>query len=108
MNFALLSDGRLLFLMVLAAAVAMLSTLNIAARPAAIRTKQVALALAVSAVFFMFTRFANLFYLPILATYVDRATRTGQTEVLYQQIQWVVVGAALGAFFSSAHLYRYL
>lgn len=100
MNFALLSDGRLLFIMVLAAAVAMLSTLNIAARPAAIRTKQVALALAVSAVFFMFTRFANLFYLPILATYVDRATRTGQTEVLYQQIQWVVVGAALGAFFS--------
>ena len=37
MNFALLSDGRLLFTMVLAAAVAMLSTLNIPARPAAPR-----------------------------------------------------------------------
>ena len=100
MQFHLLSDGRLLFIMALAAVVSMLTTLNIASRPAAIRTKQVALAMAVSSVFFMFTRFANLFYLPILATYVDEATRTGQTDVLYQQIQWVVIGSALGAFIS--------
>ena len=100
MNIALLQDGRLLFIMLLAATVSMLTTLNIAARPAAIRTRQVALSLSVSAVFFMFTRFANLFYLPILGTYVDKAVLSGNVDLLYQQIQWVVLGSALGAFFS--------
>lgn len=100
MNFALLADGRLLFICLLAGVVSMLTTLNVAARPAAVKTKQVALALAVSSIFFMFTRFANLFYLPILGSYVDKAVRTGSVEVLYDQIQWVVVGSALGALFS--------
>lgn len=100
MDFSLLSDGRLLFIVVLAGTVSMLTTLNVAARPAAVRTRQVALALAVSAIFFMCTRFANLFYLPILATYVDKAVRTGAVDILYSQIQWVIVGSALGALFS--------
>ena len=96
----LLTDPRLAFIALLAGVVAMLTTLNVAARPAAVRTGQVALALAVSSIFFMFTRFANLFYLPILATYVDTAVRTGRVDVLYGQIQWVVIGAAAGAFLS--------
>lgn len=100
MDIALLNDTRLLFIMLLAGVVSMLTTLNIAARPAAIRTKQVALAVAVSSVFFMLTRFANLFYLPILAAYVDAAVRTGNVDILYHQIQWVVVGSAFGALFS--------
>ncbi len=100
MDFALLADGRLVFICVLAGVVAMLTTLNVAARPAAVSTKQVALALAVSSIFFMFTRLANLFYLPILATYVDKAVRTGAVDVLYDQIEWVVVGSALGALMS--------
>ncbi len=96
----LLTDPRLAFIALLAGVVAMLTTLNVAARPAAVRTGQVALALAVSSIFFMLTRFANLFYLPILATYVDTAVRTGRVDVLYGQIQWVVIGAAAGAFLS--------
>ena len=100
MNFALLADERLVFICVLAGVVSMLTTLNVAARPAAVKTKQVALALAVSSIFFMFTRFANLFYLPILATYVDKAVRTGAVDVLYSQIQWVVIGSACGALMS--------
>ena len=96
----LLTDPRLAFIALLAGVVAMLTTLNVAARPAAVRTGQVALALAVSSIFFMFTRFANLFYLPILATYVDTAVRTGRVDILYGQIQWVVIGAAAGAFLS--------
>lgn len=100
MNISLLGDGKLLFIMALAAVVSMLTTLNTAARPAAIRTKQVALSLAVSAIFFMFTRFANLFYLPILGKYVDRAVQSGNVNVLYEQIQWVVLSSALGALFS--------
>lgn len=100
MNIALLNDVRLIFIMVIAAVVSTLTTISIAARPAAIRTKQVALSLAVSSVFFMFTRFANLFYLPIMATYVDNAARTGRVDLLYQQIQWVVLASALGALFS--------
>ena len=97
MNISLLGDSKLLFIMALAAIVSMLTTLNTAARPAAIRTKQVALSLAVSAVFFMFTRFANLFYLPILGKYVDRAVQSGNVNMLYEQIQWVVLSSALGA-----------
>ena len=100
MNPSLLLDPRLLFICCLAGAVSMLTTLNVAARPAAVRTGQVALALSVSAIFFMLTRFANLFYLPILATYVDTAVRTGKVDILYGQVQWVVVGAAAGAFLS--------
>lgn len=100
MNISLLGDGKLLFIMALAAIVSMLTTLNTAARPAAIRTKQVALSLAVSAIFFMFTRFANLFYLPILGKYVDRAVQSGNVNILYEQIQWVVLSSALGALLS--------
>ena len=95
-----MADGRLLFICLLAGVVSMLTTLNVAARPAAVKTKQVALALAVSSIFFMFTRFANLFYLPILGSYVDKAVRTGAVDVLYTQIQWVVIGSALGALMS--------
>ncbi|MGM9999601.1 MAG: lipid II flippase family protein [Candidatus Bruticola sp.] len=100
MNISLLSDGRLLFIMALAAVVSMLTTLNTAARPAAIRTKQVALSLSVSSIFFMFTRFANLFYLPILGKYVDKAVQIGNVNILYEQIQWVVFSSALGALLS--------
>jgi len=100
MDPSLLLDGRLLFIALLAGVVSMLTTLNVAARPAAVRTGQVALAMAVSSIFFMLTRFANLFYLPILATYVDSAVRSGRVDVLYEQIQWVVIGAAAGACLS--------
>ena len=48
----------------------------------------------------MFTRFANLFYLPILGKYVDRAVQSGNVNMLYEQIQWVVLSSALGALLS--------
>lgn len=97
MNPKLLLDPRLSFIALLAAVVSGLTTLNVAARPAALATRMVASAFAVAQLFFMVTRFANLFYLPLLASYVDRAERTGEVEVLFGQIQWVVAGAALGA-----------
>lgn len=98
MSFSLLlGDGRLWFIMVLAAAVSLLTTLNVAARPAAVLTGRVAMAFTISSLFFMATRFANLFYAPLLARYVDQAVKTGKPEVLYGQIQWVIVGSAFGA-----------
>lgn len=100
MDPALLLDLRLLFIVCLAGAVSMLTTLNVAARPAAVRTGKRAMANSVSQIFFTLTRFANLFYLPILATYVDEAVRSGRTDILYGQIQWVVLGAAGGALLS--------
>ncbi|MBI3925070.1 MAG: DUF2837 family protein [Armatimonadetes bacterium] len=100
MDPALLRDPGLWFIMLLAGAVSLLTALNVAARPAAILTGKVALAFSISQVFFMITRFANLFYLPLMARHVDEATRTGRTEILYGQIQWVIVGAAGGAFLS--------
>jgi len=99
----LLLDARLLFIVVLAGCVSMLTTLNVAARPAAIQTGRVAMAFTISSLFFMVTRFANLFYLPLLGAYVDKATRAGNAQalgVLYSQILWIVAGAAIGALAS--------
>ncbi|MHB2017352.1 MAG: lipid II flippase family protein [Candidatus Xenobia bacterium] len=100
MSLSLLADHRLLFIVVVAGFVAMLQTVNVAARPAAMKAGRAALALTVSQLFFMVTRFANLFYLPLLAVFVDRAVREGAMDRLYAQIQWVVVGAAAGTLAS--------
>ncbi|GMU56922.1 MAG: hypothetical protein AMXMBFR33_60680 [Candidatus Xenobia bacterium] len=100
MNFALLADPHLLLVALVSGLVSMLTTLNVAARPAAVRSRQVASTFTIAQFFFMLTRFANLFYLPIMAAFVDRATRTGRVDVLYQQIQFVILGAAGGALMS--------
>lgn len=99
----LLHDPRLLFIVVLSGAVSMLTTLNVAARPAAVQTGRVALAFTISSLFFMCTRFANLFYAPLLGRYVGLAVKQKDIDptalsTLYAQIQWIVVGAAIGAF----------
>ncbi|MEW6278771.1 MAG: DUF2837 family protein [Candidatus Eremiobacterota bacterium] len=100
MDIQLLSDPRLVFVMVLSGVVSMLTTLNVAARPAAVSSRQVATAFTISQLFFMITRFANLFYLPLMAHFVDNAVRTGNTADLYGQVQWVIAGAGVGALFS--------
>lgn len=92
-----LHDPHLIQIIILAGAVTLLTTLNVAARPAAVITGRVALAFTISEVFFMLNRFANLFYLPLLAANVDVAARTGNVDTLYAQIQWVLVGAGGGA-----------
>lgn len=103
MNVSLLiHDPRLCFIVCIAAAVSMLTTLNVAARPAAVETGRVALAFTISSLFFMVTRFANLFYAPLLGRYVGhavaaRASDPNALDTLYAQIQWIVAGAALGA-----------
>src|SRR5437773_1106465 len=78
------------FIAVLAGAVALLTSLTVASRPAAVLTGRVALASTFSGLFQMMTRFANLFYLPLLAMRVDLVG--GQAV----DFQWVVGGAALG------------
>lgn len=100
MSLSLLLDPELLFIVVLAGAVSMLTTLNVAARPAAVITGRVASAFAVAQLLFMVTRFANMFYIPLMARFVDEAARTGRVELLYAQIQWVILGAAVGALAS--------
>ncbi len=99
-KLSLLADPRLLFLAVISGVVAMLTTVNVAARPAAVRSRQVATTFTIAQFFFMLTRFSNLFYLPLMAVFVDRATRSGNTELLYTQIQVVILGAACGALMS--------
>lgn len=100
MNPALLLDPKLMFVAVLAGALALLGTLNIAARPAAVISGRVALAFSVSSIFFMISRLANLFYLPLMARFMDEAERTGQTAVLWDQVRWVIVGTAVGSLAS--------
>lgn len=98
----LLHDPRLCFIVLIAAAVSMLTTLNVAARPAAVQTGRVALAFTISQLFFMCTRFANLFYAPLLGRYAGIAVKNQSTDpqalvTFYQQVQWIVIGGALGA-----------
>ncbi len=105
LHLYLLHDSRLVFIICIAGAVSLLTTLNVAARPAAVPTGRVALALTISSLFFMLTRFANLFYLPILGAYVDKAAPNKVPDpaaliVLKHQIQFIILGAAAGAFLS--------
>lgn len=100
LNLHLLSDGRLLFVVVISGVVSMLGSLNIASRPAAVITGKVAQATTISSIFFMVSRLANMFYLPLMAGFVGEAVRTGDTTQLLQQIQLVVFGSALGSLAS--------
>lgn len=99
-NFDLLTDRRLLFVVLISGVVSMLGSLNIASRPAAVITGKVAQATTISSIFFMVSRLANMFYLPLMAGFVGEAVRTGDTTQLLQQIQFVVVGSALGSLAS--------
>ena len=75
----------------------MATSLQVATRPAAVRTGLVATALTMGQLIFIVTRFGNLFYLPLLGNFVDQAANSGETDVLVQQIQWIIVGSAMGA-----------
>ena len=86
--------------MVMAAAVSALLTLNVAARPAAIKTGQVATAFTVAQLLFLATRFANLFYAPLMGAFIDEAEASQQLDRLYGQLQWVIAGSAAGALIS--------
>ena len=98
MDFSLLGDRLLLTIMAMAGFVSMCTSLQTATRPAAVRTGHVSTALSMGQVIFIITRFGNLFYLPLLGHFVDAATRAGNITKLIGQIQWIIVGAAAGAF----------
>lgn len=104
MNVAVLADPQLVAICVIAGLVSMLTTLNVAARPAAVRTSRVMLAFSVGGFFFLLTRFANLFYAPLMARFVDAAEKSGNLGLLSDQISWVLLGSALGGVASWALL----
>ncbi|MEQ8189922.1 MAG: DUF2837 family protein [Candidatus Eremiobacterota bacterium] len=97
MALLLIGDWKLLFIFVVSSMVTLLTSATVASRPAAVKTGHVAMSITIYQIFFMITRFANMFYLPILASYVDRATNTGNTETLLIQIRIIIIGSALGA-----------
>ena len=100
MDFSLLADPSLVFISLIAGVVALATSLNIAARPAAVKTAKVMLAFTMANFFFMLTRFANLFYAPLMAKFVDTAATTGNTGLLAGQLRWVILGSALGGLAS--------
>lgn len=97
MNFSLLSDPLLLLIMAMASFVSMCTSLQVATRPAAVETGHVTTSLTLGQLVFIVTRFGNMFYLPLLGNYVDQATRTGNTDLLMDQVRWVIVASASGA-----------
>jgi len=97
LDFHLLADPRLLFVVLISGVVAMLGSLNIAARPAAVITGRVAQATTIAGIAFMLSRFANMFYGPLMAGYTGDSA---DPHVLFQQIQLVVIGSALGGLAS--------
>ncbi|HIB65972.1 MAG TPA: DUF2837 family protein [Phycisphaerales bacterium] len=100
MDFSLLADPSLVFISFIAGVVALATSLNIAARPAAVKTSKVMLAFTMANFFFMLTRFANLFYAPLMAKFVDTAANSGSTGILAGQLRWVILGSALGGLAS--------
>ena len=97
MSLLLIDDWKLLFIFIVSSMVTLLTSATVASRPAAVKTGQVAMSITIYQIFFMITRFANMFYLPILASYVDRATKTGNMETLLIQIRIILIGSSLGA-----------
>ncbi len=83
--------------MALASFVSMCTSLQVATRPAAVRTGLVSTALTLGQLLFIVTRFGNMFYLPLLGNYVDTATTTGQTDILLEQVVWILFASANGA-----------
>lgn len=83
--------------MCMAAFFSMGSSLQVATRPAAVRTGLVATALTMGQLIFIVTRFGNMFYLPLLGNMVDQATNSGRTDILVGQVRWIVVGTSVGA-----------
>lgn len=84
--------------MAMAGFFSMATSLQVATRPAAVRTGLVATALTMGQLIFIVTRFGNLFYLPLLGNMVDQATNSGRTDILLGQVRWIIVGSSLGAF----------
>lgn len=97
MALILTGDWKLSFIFIVSAMVTLFTSATVASRPAAVKTGHVAMSITIYQIFFMITRFANMFYLPILASYVDRATNTGNTETLLIQIRIILIGSFLGA-----------
>lgn len=98
MNIFLLGEPLLLLIMALAFFFSLATSLQVATRPAAVRTGLVATALTMGQLIFIVTRFGNLFYLPLLGNMVDQATNSGRTDILLDQVQWIIVASSLGAF----------
>jgi hypothetical protein len=96
MTIDLLKDWRLLFICLLAGLVTLLTLNTSASRPAAVRTGRVAMSVTIYNIFFLLTRFANLFYAPFLANYVDRAIETGDIHRLEMQFRLILMGSAGG------------
>lgn len=96
-NLHLLADPRLIILFLVSALISLLSSTTIATRISAVITRKVAMAFSIFSIFFLITRFANLFYLPYLGIYVDRAEQSGNVGVLLFQIRFIIWGAGFGA-----------
>lgn len=91
-----ISDPKLIFICITAGIVTLLTANTVVSRPVAVITKRVAISNTLHNVFFMLTRFANIFYLPLLATYVDRAVTSGSLGMLTIQLRLVIWGACFG------------
>ncbi len=94
--------------MALASFVSMCTSLQVATRPAAVRTGLVNTALTLGQLLFIVTRFGNMFYLPMLGNYVDQATMTGRTDVLLEQVLWIIFASAIGALLALVFLPTFL
>lgn len=97
---AVLGDLRLWMVLIFSAVVALLGSVSVASRPAAVSTGQVQVALSVSQIFLILQRLANLFYLPLMASVVDKALKAGHSDHVDEQILAVILASSVGGFLS--------
>ncbi len=103
-----LTDLNLWKIVIFSIIVSLLITIPVAARPAAVKTGRVQLSMTVSQIFFILGRLANLFYLPLMAVFVDRASKSGQTQQLSSQILAIILASSIGAFISFVTLKNFV
>ncbi|ODT57051.1 hypothetical protein ABS71_20825, partial [bacterium SCN 62-11] len=85
-------DTRYGLVVAVAGVVAFLGGVPVAARPAAVVTQRVQTAASISYLFFMISRLANLFYLPVLASLVVQVRPTDQLPMF----QTIILACSLG------------
>ncbi|MCL5773519.1 MAG: lipid II flippase Amj family protein [Firmicutes bacterium] len=104
MYLSLLSEGRLLFVCIINAFVNILSITTGAARISGVETKRVAVSLTLYNLFAVIYRLANLFYVPVMGSIVDKAALTGNLPLLEMKMRLIIAAATVGSLIGALFL----
>ena len=94
----LFGDTRLLIVCILNVFINLLTLTTNAARVSGAETKRVATALSLFNVFQVSFRLLNMIYAPLMASIVDKLSKSGRSDLILINLRFIVVSAAIGSF----------